>query len=343
MLKKLQLFVFFRKNILILVVSIIGATFFLLVLASVLEFSQKNAESYKVLDASIAPAHLPITENVFFASAGGNPDYMPIRNWAIEEPVLDAVAAIALIPSKNKILFRENIDERLPIASLTKIMTAVVLLDNVSDVKEEAPVKYNHIMAEGEGGGLVVGESLPLIDLMKIMLIASSNDAAEAIAEAVGSRVGGNNNMLKTPRDFFIEKMNEKAGQWGLNDTHFSTPTGLEDENNFSTIKNLANLAMRISIIYPEIWRISVAPVADVKDSSGLINHHLINTNKLISLFDDIVGSKTGYTDGAKGNIIIIRKDPAKKDDIIYIILGSNEKFSAVSSLIDWVRKAYLW
>ena len=334
---------FFYKNILMFFAAIIGAASLSLVLTGVLEFPRKHVESHELFGASIAPARLPVTENVFFASAKDNPDYMPIRNWTIEEPVLDAAAAIVIIPAKNKILFKENIDEQRPIASLTKLMTAVVLLDNISNLKEEEPVKSSHIMAEGESGDLVVGESLSFAGLLKIMLIASSNDAAEVVAEAVGSRIGGDNNILKTPRDFFVEKMNEKAGQWGLKDTHFSTPTGLEDENNFSTAKNLANLAMKISIAYPEIWRISVMPVADVKDSTGLISHHLINTNKLVPFFDDIVGSKTGYTEGAKGNIIIIQQDPVKKDNIIYIILGSSEKFSAVKSLIDWVHKAYLW
>ena len=334
---------FFYKNILMLFAAVIGAALLSLVLTGVLEFPRKDVESHELFSASIAPARLPVMENVFFASAKDNPDYIPIRNWIIEEPILDAVAAVAIIPAKNKILFKENIDEQRPIASLTKLMTAVVLLDSINNINEEASVKYSHIMAEGESGGLVVGESLSFVNLLKIMLIASSNDAAEVIAEAVGSRIGGDNNILKTPRDFFIEKMNKKAGQWGLDDTHFSTPTGLEDENNFSTVKNLANLIMKISVAYPEIWRISVIPVADVKDSTGLINHHLINTNKLIPFLDDIVGSKTGYTEGAKGNIIIIQQDPIKKDNIIYIILGSSERFAAIRSLIDWVHKAYLW
>lgn len=326
-----------------LVIAVIGAALLSLVFASVLEFPKQDAESHELFSASIAPARLPVTENIFFASAKDNPDYMPMRDWTVEDPVLDARAAIVIIPAKNKILFKDNIDERLPVASLTKIMTAVVLLDNVNNLQEEALVKYNHVMIEGESGDLVVGESLSFANLLKIMLIASSNDAAEVIAEAVGLRVGGNDNILKAPRDFFVEKMNEKAGQWGLNDTHFSAPTGLEDENNFSTVRNLANLIMKVSVVYPEIWRISVAPVADIKDSTGLISHHLVNTNKLISFFDDIVGSKTGYTEGAKGNIIIIQQDPVKKDNIIYVILGSSEKFAAVRSLIDWARKAYLW
>ena len=118
-----------------LVVAVIGAALLSLVLTSVFEFPKKDAESHELFSASIAPARLPITENVFFASAKDNPDYMPIRNWAVEEPVLDATAAIVIIPAKNKILFKENIDERLPIASLTKLMTAVVLLDNINNIK----------------------------------------------------------------------------------------------------------------------------------------------------------------------------------------------------------------
>ena len=127
---------FFYKNILMLFAAIIGAALLSLVLTGVLEFPQKNAKSYGSLGASIAPARLPVTENVFFASAKDNPDYMPIRNWTIEEPVLDAAAVIAIIPAKNKILFKENIDKQRPIASLTKIMTAVVLFDNINNLKE---------------------------------------------------------------------------------------------------------------------------------------------------------------------------------------------------------------
>lgn len=333
----------FNKNIFIIATAVISAALLSVFLTGVLQLHRggQQIEPYD-LEASILPAKLPLTQNVIFAMAQNNPDYFPIRDWNIGEPDIFAKSALVIIPGKRKILFKKNIDEKLSIASLTKIMTAVVLLDEAGP-GDEAMIKYSHVMAEGEAGNLVIGERLVLSDLLKIMLITSSNDAAEAIAETVGEKLQGTDDLLKSPQTFFVEAMNKKAVGWGLASTHFSNPTGLVDQDNFSTAKDLAVLAEKIIEQYPAIWKISATPIFEVRDTTGWINHRLINTNQLLSVFDDIIGSKTGYTEEAGECMIVIQKNPAGDEDIIYILLGSNNKFTNMKILINWVNEAFLW
>lgn len=340
------LYNYFSKNILIVVIAVIGAALLSVAFSGFLRTQEeRGGASYESLDAAVGtfvpPARLPIYTPTMFAMAQDNPDYIPIRDWSVEEPEIDAKAVLAIIPGKNKILFQRNIDEKLPIASLTKIMAAAILL-NKAEPKKEVMVKYSHVMTEGENGDLVVGEKLSFANLLKIMLIASSNDAAEVIAEAVGEKLRNSDNILKSPRDFFVEAMNGAAINWGLESTYFATPTGLSDDD-VSSARDLAFLTSRLLAEYPLIWEISALRAADARDSSGLINHHLVNTNELLFTFDDIIGGKTGYTETAGGCIIIIKKAPKQDENVIYIVLGSGDRFLNVKILMEWVNKAFLW
>lgn len=137
------------------------------------EEKTEKAEN-KLLEASISPR------------LSANPEIFPIRNWKINEPEINAQSAIVMSfgsdDEKGNILFKTNIDQFLPIASLTKIMTAIIALENF-DTEEVIKVSKNSVLTLGDKGGLIRGEELKVKDLLYIMLMESSNDAAMALIE----------------------------------------------------------------------------------------------------------------------------------------------------------------
>ena len=143
----------------------------------------------------------------------------------------------------------------------------------------------------------------------------SSNDAAEALAEVSG-------------REEFIDLMNRKAKELSLRSTHFSTPTGLEAEDNFSTARDLVNLTIFILKDYPFILETSAQPSVIILSENDRPHHRAFNTNELLTSFGQIenlkiVGGKTGYTDEAGGCIILMTKNQ-NGDYFISLVLGAD-------------------
>ena len=196
-----------------------------------------------------------------------------------------ASAAILMCADSGDVLYEHNSHERRAIASITKIMTAVIALEQPVDKN----VKFSLDMAaEGTSMYLKEGEVLTLTELTKGMMTVSGNDAANAIAVAVAGS-----------KEKFSVLMNEKAKQLGMKDTHFVTPSGLDDEKHYSTAYDMSVLcryamnnpkfrdivsqkSIRVSYVYPE------------RKTQLCINH-----NRLLSIYDDCVGIKTGYTSKA--------------------------------------------
>lgn len=200
------------------------------------------------------------------------------------ETEVSAVSAVLYCADSGEVLYKKNADEKRAIASITKIMTAVVALEYAGADDKEVKFTYDMI-AEGSSMYLQVGEILKLSELVKGMMMVSGNDAANAIAVAVG----GN-------KEKFAELMNEKAKQIGMNNTHFVTPSGLDDEQHYSTAYDMALLcayameneqfrdivsqkSINVSFVYPE------------NKKQLYVNH-----NKLLSMYDDCIGIKTGFT-----------------------------------------------
>jgi D-alanyl-D-alanine carboxypeptidase (penicillin-binding protein 5/6) len=235
---------------------------------------------------------------------------------------------------EQTIIFDKNSNAKMPIASLTKLMTAVISLENQS-LSEKIEITQLMVSQEGNSGNLRVDEKIAVRELLKMALVESSNDAADALAEING-------------RENFINLMNLKAKEIGLRSTNFSTPTGLEVENNFSSARDMANLAISILKKYP--LNNDIFPFLETSSQSSVIvlsengetHHRAFNTNELLNSFnqtDDlrVVGGKTGYTDEAGGCIVIILKD---KDNnyFVNVILGADSResrFSEMRKLID--------
>lgn len=219
---------------------------------------------------------------------------------------LTAKAATSVFISskgRQKILFEKNINLSLPIASLTKLMTAEVFLEYYN--KKDAPT----------------------IQSLYLLLINSDNESAEELARIIG-------------RDAFIDLMNLEAKKIGLINTYFFNPTGLDPDTddtkrvNYSTVLDLVKLAQYISENKPLIWKISTIESFNGND----------NTNLLLREIPGIIGGKTGSTDMAGECLLLVLKSPGDKNGyLINIILGSENRFEDMKSLIKWVQDTYQW
>ena len=260
------------------------------------------------------------------------------------KPELDLQAKAAISVKLNesgaeKILFNKNINQPLPIASLTKLMTAVIVLENY-DLDDTHPPPYTLITisktaANQENvpnyGNLdkEIGKKFNVKQLLELMLIYSSNDSAWALSEVIG-----------VPN--FLEKMNQKAKDLGLENTNFINPHGLDPENlhydpsvinfyNYSTARDLVKLAQYILKEHPLIFEIPhEAPLYSVKD--GIFD---------LFLTQEVIGGKTGYTDEAGGCIIFIFKNE-RGSFFVNLILGapsSSARITEMQKLIDWINQ----
>jgi len=252
-----------------------------------------------------------------------NPNFLPIRNWEIEDPQIEAKAAIIFNLDKNKILYQKEADRILSIASLTKIMTALIVLENL-DLERVITVSEKALSAHGTIGGLRIGEKLTVNDLLHALLMESSNDAAAALAEEVELKTG----------QLFVNLMNQKVDQLGLVSTRFSDPSGYKSTN-ISTVSEIIEL-VKYSFDQPVIWQIMKTPEINIS------NHDWVNTDELLNRLPNIIGGKTGYTLEAQGCLVIVFKQ-SEAEKLITVVLGAQERFLETEKLINWVERAYQW
>lgn len=279
------------------------------------------------------------TENFYLAN-GININRHTNNLKRIKKPEIKAIAAISIKINKFKkrILFQKNKDKKLPIASLSKLMTTAVVLESNYDFNKVITINQKSIDQEGDSGHLEIGEKIRVKNLLKLALIVSSNDAAYALASEYSGMKLGN----------FINLMNITAKEMGLRNTHFVNPTGLDPDNqndcpNYSTAEDLAKLA-EFFLNKPKITNILSTSKTDFYSVSG-IHHKLKNTDEILqenlSWSNLIVGGKTGWTPMAKGCLILILKNIKSDGYIINVILGSDNRFGDMKKLINWELDNY--
>ncbi|MBQ8965672.1 D-alanyl-D-alanine carboxypeptidase family protein [Ruminococcus sp.] len=211
-----------------------------------------------------------------------------INASADELQMISARAAIVYNGDTGEVLYERNADDRLPMASTTKIMSALIVLEQ-EGLDEKFVVDSEAIKVEGSSMGLQEGDMVSLRDLACGMLLPSGNDAANGAAVRVAGSV-----------ERFVEMMNRRAGQMGLYDTHFVTPSGLDDycDDHYSTARDMAKLAAEA--MKNEDFR-EICSLQRVKVNFGdpPYDRWLTNTNKLLKN-SGITGIKTGFTDKAR-------------------------------------------
>lgn len=248
----------------------------------------------------------------------------------ISQPVVDAQAIAIIDANTATMLYAKNAEEQRAIASVTKLMTALVAMDNLkTDVV--VYIQPQDVEIEPTTMNLTVGESMTVSDLMKGLLIVSANDAALTLG-----RVAGDGSVAN-----FVEMMNAKAKEMGLENSHFSNPHGLDQEGLFSSAKDMALIAKN-ALANPIIAEIVATKETTVTSTDGSLSHNLKNTNKLLDSYLDVYGVKTGFTDNA-GQVLITAATNKDKDKIICVVLGSDDRFQDSKTLIDWTFSNFYW
>lgn len=268
---------------------------------------------------------LPLSENAFLASELLLP-VSPLRDWNKSEPEIGATAALVFETKNRAILFQKNnINEPRPIASLTKLMTALVAQKNAKET-DIFEINQNAVAQEGEMGNLAVGEKITLKNLLYLLLVASSNDAAQAIAENIPD---------------FVSLMNQEAKTLGLKNTSFKDSSGLE-ATNFSTARELVKI-MEETLKDPLLSKIMQTQKTEVFSIDKKFRHKIESTDKLLGRLPEILGGKTGYTEEAGNCMILAVKAPKNEGTIISVVMDSPDRLFETETLINWTKQAYLW
>ena len=238
---------------------------------------------------------------------------------------LNAKSAILMEESTGNILYESNPDERLPIASVTKVMTMLLIMEAVDSGKisldDMVTVSENAMSYGGSTMFLETGEQLTVNDMLKGIAVASANDGCVAMAEH-----------LAGSESAFVDMMNEKAKELGMENTHFMNTNGLDEDDHYSSARDVAIMSRELMkhetiFNYTSIWM----------DTLRGGKFQLANTNKLIRFYDGANGLKTGSTSKA----LCCLSAAAKRNDmqLIAVVLGaptSAERFASGKSLLDY-------
>jgi D-alanyl-D-alanine carboxypeptidase (penicillin-binding protein 5/6) len=239
---------------------------------------------------------------------------------------------------EDVILFAQNETSKRSLASLTKIMTGVVASEHAK-TQERVAVSPYAIETEGDSG-LFANETWKLKDLISFVLMTSSNDGADALATAVGAASqAASSTSASDAIDVFVETMNQKARDLELADTTFTNPTGLDEVGGAyggeGTAQDMAKLTAYAWKHFPGTLADSAELRRTFTSENGFI-HEAKNTNKQVYSYPGLLGSKTGYTDYAGGNLAVVY-DAGLNHPIVIVVLGSTleGRFSDVKTLID--------
>jgi len=256
-------------------------------------------------------------------------DFPPIKNHHFVSPLLESKAYLAIDFNSEIILEENNSTEKRPVASITKLMTLLIIIEE-NTLDQVVTVSQNAANTEGTNMKLLANEKISLENLLYGTLIQSANDAATALAE---------HNATSTEK--FVEKMNLKAKQLGLEKTQFANPTGLDDNNNYSSAHDIAVLAKEL-YKHQFIQAAAIKQTLEVSSTDGSIKHQLTSTNKLLGSYLKIKGLKTGTTEKA-GLCLVTIAENNQGNKIITVVLDSPDRFQESKVLIDWIFKAYQW
>lgn len=253
---------------------------------------------------------------------------LPAHNLELVNPApMSAASILAIDVDTESILYEKNSYTRRSIASLTKLMTAYIVLKE-NDPGDIVTVSPNAASTEGSSMGLHSGEKISVKNLLYGLFMDSGNDAAVALAENnAGTEVA------------FIEKMNAEVKNLGLENTHYANTTGLDNDSAYSTAHDLLVLSSHL-IQDPSVREIVNKSTAEVHGENGEI-HKLINTNILLGQLG-IEGLKTGTTLKAGECLLSLAKNP-EGHEILTAVLGSNNRFVDTKILVDWIYRAFTW
>ena len=266
---------------------------------------------------------------VFSRNEGAVYPKQNLNSESFPEISTKAYAAIYEGDAGEKNLISKNSDERVPIASITKLAVSMVALNSSGNLL--APFSSSTI-GEASKGRYTTSDILPVKELMKSMLVESDNDAARAICENESSN--------------FIERMNSFARYVNAPSTTFYNCTGLDGENggtNISTVHDVVEIMRSVVKNHPELLDIMGSPTSNILNIDGSVHHVAVSTYESLGseLPFPVLGGKTGQTDLAKQNLVLALKAP--KGILYVVVLGSEDRFSDMKKLVDYVYKNFDW
>lgn len=247
-----------------------------------------------------------------------------------KEPSLNSRYAVAFDRTSKTVMYAKDKDKRVPMASTTKIMTAIVLIENLGKnnnltLNSQVEACKEAASINGSRLGLKTGDKITINDLLYGLMLCSGNDAAIQIAVSIGGSVEG-----------FAELMNKKAEELGLKDTHFITPHGLDHNEHYTTAYELALIADYALDIK------EIAKVVKTKTYTVMINNNsktINNTNELLGYLNGVNGVKTGFTNGAGRCLVTsVERDGFS---IITVVLGADTKKIRTKDSIDLIEYIY--
>lgn len=250
---------------------------------------------------------------------------------AAEELAVDAQACLLMEKTTGQVLYAVNEHEQLEPASVTKVMTLLLVMEAI----DSGALSYDDMVTASAyacsmGGSqiwLEENEQMTVEDMLKAVCVASANDASVALAEHIAGSA-----------EAFVEKMNQRAAELGMEDTHFVNPTGLPAEGHVTSAYDIALISRELILHHPDIRRFTTIWMDSLRDGAFGLN----NTNKLIRYYEGATGLKTGSTD----NALYCLSATAERDgmELIAVILKSptsTQRFESAKVLLNYGFAAY--
>ena len=253
-----------------------------------------------------------------------------IKNFGTNNLCAENICKSSVVIEKNskRVLFEHNKDEKLANASTTKIMTALITLENCNNIQENVKIDDRAIGIEGTSIYLRKGETLTVEELLYGLMLSSGNDASVALAYHIG----------KGNLQAFVDLMNKKAEDLGLKNTHFDNPHGLDSETHYTSAYDLAIITSEA--MQNETFRTIVSTkIKKISGNSEVEHRFLRNKQKLLKTLEGCTGVKSGFTDNA-GRCLVTS---CLRDDmeVICVVLNCPNMFEESSRLIELAFKEY--
>ena len=271
---------------------------------------------------------LTLTIFVLIGNIGTLGNYV-LANNTNSEPNINAESALLIDNKTNKVLYSKDMNRKMFPASTTKILTAILVLENHS-LDEKVTASYNAVMTIPSGystASIQIDEVLTVEQLLELLLVHSANDAANVLAEYTGGSI-----------DSFVAMMNTKINELGLSDTHFTNPYGLQDNNHYTTAHDLA-IIMQYCLKNDDFRKIAGQASCAIPSTNKSEPRKYSSTNELLiagnsNYYPNLIAGKTGYTSEA-GECLV---SAAYNDnlELVGIILNSNSRFKDTRSLYNY-------
>lgn len=270
--------------------------------------------SREIISPVLGVSKLNYSENLWF----------PKEASSLAGPEVTATAAFFVDLKTGEVLYQKNHKEKLSIASLNKIMTAIISLEYKS-LEDELEVSKKASEMEPDKMLLIVGERLTVKELLEGVFLVSANDASEVLAEGV-----------TTSRQEFIKLMNQKAKSLGMRDTLFLNPSGLEEDNieQYSTAYDVILMSRYAITTDPKLLEISSQPHIYVPRTDTHQDYDLYSGINLLTTYPGVLGFKTGYTPQAGLTLVTVARREGR--EIIGVLLGATNRRDDAKLLLDY-------